>query len=172
MALHFFCIPIFHPQPAQDELNQFLSTQRVVRVERQWLADGERSCRAVCVETASGPGLLPASLTVGGRAAVSREDAGSRKAKVDYRDLLNPQEFAVFSQLRDLRKQLAERDGMPPYAVFTNEQLAALVQQRISSATGFGQIDGIGPARVERYAAQFLPVLQAAWTAAAPTAAG
>jgi superfamily II DNA helicase RecQ len=175
MTLQFFCIPVFHPQPAQDELNQFLSSHRVVRVERQWLADGERSCWAVCVETASGPGPLPESL----KAAAGRgsRDPGvadrSGKVKPDYRDLLSPEDFAVYAQLRALRKQVAEREGMPAYAVLNNDQLAALVQRRVGSAAAFGQIEGVGPARVERYAALFLSVLQAAWSGAAgavPTA--
>lgn len=174
MALHFFCIPVFHPQPAQDELNQFLSTQRVVRVERQWLADGDGSCWAVCVETASGPGPLPENL----KAVAGRDNRGagapastSGKVKLDYRDLLSPEDFAVYAQLRALRKEVADREGMPAYAVLNNDQLAALVQRRVGSAAAFGQVEGVGPARVERYAALFLSVLQTAWSGAAVSAA-
>ena len=49
--------------------------------------------------------------------------------RVDYREILRDAEFAVFPKLRALCKALAERDGVPPHAVFTNEQLAAIVQQ-------------------------------------------
>jgi superfamily II DNA helicase RecQ len=160
MPLHFFTIPVFHPQPAQDELNHFLATHRVVRLEKQWLPVGEQACWALCVETAEGPGPLPASLTVGGRSSSSAAAGG--KGKVDWREQLSADEFEVFARLRALRKAVAERDGLPPYAVFTNEQLAAMVRRRVVTATALGQIDGIGPARVERYAATFLaPLLDA-----------
>lgn len=33
MPLHFFAIPVFRPQPAQDKLNRFLASHRVVRLE-------------------------------------------------------------------------------------------------------------------------------------------
>ena len=44
--------------------------------------------------------------------------------KIDYKAVLSEGAFAVFSLLRDLRKTLAEAEGVPIYAVFTNEQLA------------------------------------------------
>ena len=47
-------------------------------------------------------------------------------------------------------------------------RVAGLVRERVRSAEAMGRIDGIGPARVERYAAIFLPVL--AESAAGPGA--
>jgi superfamily II DNA helicase RecQ len=46
------------------------------------------------------------------------------KSKVDYKDILTPEEFTLFSKLREVRKKLAEENGLPVYAVCTNEQLA------------------------------------------------
>lgn len=161
MPLHFFTIPVFHPQPAQDELNCFLASHRVVRLEKQWLPAGEQSCWALCVETADGPGPLPANLTMAGQRSGAGSAAG--KGKVDWREVLSAEDFEVFARLRALRKAVAERDGVPPYAVFTNEQLAAMVRQRVTTASALGQIEGIGPARVERYAASFLAPLRDAW---------
>jgi hypothetical protein len=54
-----------------------------------------------------------------------------RKGKIDYRDVLSEAEFVVFAKLRSLRKEISEREGLPPYALFTNEQLAAMVRQQI-----------------------------------------
>jgi hypothetical protein len=62
--------------------------------------------------------------TVGGVAAVG---------KVDYREVLSAQDFAVFSKLREVRKGLAEKEGVPPYTIFTNEQLAAVVRQKVTT---------------------------------------
>jgi hypothetical protein len=50
--------------------------------------------------------------------------AGSKRAKVDYRELLSAGDFVLFAKLRILRKGMAEREAVPAYALFTNEQLA------------------------------------------------
>ena len=82
------------------------------------------------------------------------------KPKVDYKEVLSEADFAVFSRLRVLRKEVAEREGLPVYAVFTNEQMAAMVTGRADSLAALGKIDGIGAARVEKYGAAFLAALQ------------
>ncbi|MEZ5084652.1 MAG: HRDC domain-containing protein, partial [Bacteroidales bacterium] len=82
------------------------------------------------------------------------------KSKIDYRDLLSPEDFSVFVQLRTLRKTLAEKAGIPPFAIFSNEQLAEMVRRRVVSTKGLRDIDGIGDARIERYAEAFLALLR------------
>lgn len=84
------------------------------------------------------------------------------RGSVDYRDVLSAEEFGLYARLRDLRKQLADRDGVPPYAVFTNEQLATIVQTRASSLTRLKDIDGIGEARIGKYGAAVVGLLTTA----------
>ena len=45
----------------------------------------------------------------------------SGRPKVDYKEVLKPDEFEVFSRLREWRKGVAEREGVPVYTVLTNE---------------------------------------------------
>ena len=66
----------------------------------------------------------------------------------------------MFSQLRQLRKELAEREGVPVYAVFTNEQMAAMVTGRVASVAGMKKIEGIGEGRIEKYGAAVLALLK------------
>lgn len=73
--------------------------------------------------------------------------------KVDYKALLDAPTFALFAKLRDVRKGLAEKENLPAYAVFTNEQLAEVARRRCAVAADLGKIDGIGTARVEKYGA-------------------
>jgi superfamily II DNA helicase RecQ len=75
---------------------------------------------------------------------------------VDYREVLNQEQFELFSRLRDKRKELALRDGVQVYTIMTNEQLAEVVKQKISDVADLGQIDGIGAARIEKYGADLL----------------
>jgi len=60
----------------------------------------------------------------------------------------------------DLHGQLAERDGVPVYTLFTNSQLAELSRRCPHSKAGIEATDGIGPAKVERYGDALLGLLQ------------
>ena len=143
MKYRFFMIPTTMPHAAQEELNHFCAEQRVVNVDKQFVSDGERSFWALCVCYLDGPG----------------GPIAARKGKIDYRETLNEQDFALFAKLRALRKTLAEQEGVPAYALFTNEQLAAMVQKRVTSKAALGDIEGVGTARVEKYGDAFLSVL-------------
>jgi superfamily II DNA helicase RecQ len=54
---------------------------------------------------------------------------------------------------------VAEKEGVPVYTVLTNEQLAQMVQKKVSSKAGLKEIEGVGEARVEKYGEAVLRVL-------------
>ena len=145
MPFKFFTIPVYDPQTVTDESNAFLSTRRVVTVERQFVADGANSLWSICVSYMDGEG---------------RPEADKRAKKIDYREVLPAAEFAAFSKLRQLRKELAEQEGVQVYAVFTNDQLAKMVSQRVMSLADLKRIDGVGQARLEKYGEAFIRVLR------------
>jgi hypothetical protein len=144
MTLYFFSVPVRDPGAAQDEFNQFCAAQRVVAIERQFVSAGLDSHWALCVQVASGPGPLPASLK-------RPSSAGPAEPRIDYKTLLSDSEFKRFAALRALRKTLAERDGVPLYGVFTNEQLAAMARLPAATLADLQGIEGVGPVRVQRY---------------------
>lgn len=82
--------------------------------------------------------------------------------------MLTPEQFQVFSRLRDWRKAMAEKEGVPVYVVLTNEQLARMVQNKTDSKAGLKEIDGVGDARVEKYGEDLLGLLSSPATAATP----
>lgn len=137
--------------PRQCEaFNAFLRSHAVLAIHREWVPAGEASFWAFCVEyRESGSG---------GRGVGS---AGAAPGKIDYKEILSPEEFVVYAKLRDLRKQLAEKDAVPVFAVFTNEQLAQMVRMPAKSAADLARIDGVGEARVKKYAAAVLALLTA-----------
>ena len=163
MSLHCFTIPALQPEPAQSELNAFLARGQVVGVQRAFVADGSNSFWTVLVELAPGAAPLPADLR-----ASSAAPARPRSGSVDYKQIFNAADFARYAALREQRRLLAGSEGVPVYAVFSNEQLAEMVRQRVHSRAGLAAIDGVGPARVARYADAMLACLQA--LAAAPAA--
>ncbi len=145
MRLHFFAIPALDPGDAQAELDGFMGSHRVVGVDRQLVQDGPGSFWAVCVTVTDGASKKP-----GG---------GTARKRIDYKEVLTPEQFAVFARLRDLRKELAAEEGVPAYAVFTNEQLAAMVTRGVSTKAGLGGLSGVGPARADKYGARVLEIL-------------
>lgn len=154
MSIIFFTVPALHPEPGASELNHCLATQRVAQVERSFVADGSASFWAVCVTVLDSAGGRR------GERPDERGDAARRRGAVDYRELLSADEFALYDRLRSARKQAAEVDGLPTYAVFTNEQLAAMVRGRVASADALAAIEGVGAGRVGRYGDAFLALLR------------
>ena len=144
--LHFASIPVLGEPSQEAELNRFLASHRVLSVDRQLVQAGAASVWAICV-----------TYTDGDPAAATKTENKART--VDYREVLSPQEFAVFAKLRVLRKTLAEQEGVPPYALFTNEHLAAMVQNKVRTTEELGRIDGVGRTRIEKYAHAFLNLL-------------
>jgi superfamily II DNA helicase RecQ len=137
MQLKLFVLPIKNLGAAEAEMNAFLRGHRVLAVKKEFVADGENSFWTFCVEYLDGIGA--GALLPGGR------------PKVDYKEVLKPEEFEVFSRLRDWRKSVAEKEGVPVYTVLTNEQLAQMVQKQVKSKAGLKEIEGVGDARVEKY---------------------
>ncbi len=162
MTLRFFSVPALHAEPAAGELNRCLATERIAHVEKSFVADGAGSYWAVCVTVVDDgddrrPERRDGRDERGERS--ERGDAARRRGTVDYRELLAADEFALYDRLRIARKQAAEADGLPTYAVFTNDQLAAMVRGRMTSAAALATIDGVGEGRISRYGATFLALL-------------
>jgi superfamily II DNA helicase RecQ len=147
MPFRFFTVPVRSIAEAEAEHNPFLGSHKVLAVDRQWVDQGANSFWAVCVHylveggTASSPKLL------------------NGRSRVDYKEILAPAEFEVFPRLRGLRKEIATREAIPIYTVFTNEQLARFVQLRCRTRADLGRVDGVGEARVEKYAEKLLEFL-------------
>lgn len=146
MPFEFIQIPANGQGNAKEELNKLLRGGRIASVRKEFVSNGEDSFWAFCVEYLDG---------VGGGGA-QRSGSGP---KVDYKELLNEEDFARFAQLRDLRKVIAEREAIPAYSIFTNEQLATMVTGKVASLAALGGIAGIGAARVEKYGETFLSAL-------------
>ena len=155
MALHIFDIPARRGEREQEALNQFCAGHAVVSMERHLVQAGLDSFWAVAVTGRDG-----ATAPAPGQGVPER--AGP---KIDYKEVLNATDFTVFSDLRELRKRAAQQEGVAVYAVFTNEQLAAMVTQRVISPVALRAIEGVGEARVTKYGPLFLQHLKGVFAA-------
>lgn len=149
MPFEFIQIPANGQGSAKEELNKLLRGGRIASVRKEFVAHGEDSFWAFCVEYLDG--------AVG--TDRSRGGSGAGTAKVDYKEILNEADFSQFAKLRDLRKAFSEKEAIPAYSIFTNEQLAAMVTGKINTLAGLGCIPGIGTARLEKYGKAFLELL-------------
>ena len=144
-----------YPQPGEDDLNAFCASHRVASVDKALIQDGANSYWSICVGYHEG----------------TDKSVVARKGRIDYREVLNEADFAIFVRLRNLRKMLAEREGVPAYALFTNEQLAEMVTTRAASLADLQTIDGIGDAKSKKYGEAFLTELRQVYMATEGNAA-
>ena len=63
---------------------------------------------------------------------------------------------ALFQSLRELRKSIADRQGVPAYIVFSDKTLRAMAEERPTTPDGLLGISGVGPLKLERYGEAFL----------------
>jgi len=62
----------------------------------------------------------------------------------------------LFNLLRGRRKQIADRDGVPPYVVFGDASLAEMAATLPTDDDAFLQINGVGQTKLERYGTEFI----------------
>lgn len=62
----------------------------------------------------------------------------------------------LFDSLRMLRKQLAEKEGVPAYVIFPDKVLQELVTVKPSSLSQIAQVSGIGVAKLAKYGRIFV----------------
>jgi superfamily II DNA helicase RecQ len=138
LQLKFFIIPISGIEPSELEINRFLRSVRVVNLQRDFVDQGPNSFWSVAIE------YLPAAKSAG-------EKDSLKKSKIDYKQVLSSEDFALFAKLREWRKIEAAEIGVPVYTIFTNEQLAKIAEQRVRTLSGLREIEGIGEAKAKKY---------------------
>lgn len=79
-----------------------------------------------------------------------------REKRIDYREILEPDVFARFAALREKRKAIANEEGVPPYMVMTDAQLAEAAKPEHLTEEVLRKIEGFGEARMKKYAAKFI----------------
>lgn len=141
----FFVVPARAVEEAEAALNRFLRAVRVVNIQREFVDHGENAAWHIAIEYMAGDG--------------SRKD-DSPRARIDYKELLSPEDFTLFARLREWRKEIADSEKVPVYTIFTNEQLARIAEKKITTREGLREIDGIGDARIKKYGDAVIQVVR------------
>jgi len=149
-----FLLPFHAGSAEQDELNRFLRGHRIVQTRKEPVDSEGASGWAVLVEYLDSP--------------EKSADGQQTRSKVDYKEILNAADFSLFSKLREVRKKLAEENGLPVYAVCTNEQLAEIAKRRPANMTECMQIEGIGQGKADKYVPALLECIKSETDGNAP----
>jgi len=145
--------------------------------EKQWRSVFRQLLAAGLLEAdAEGYGTL--RLTAASRAVLGgerqvklREDARPERASRRKREArrvtsgslgIEAYEQSTWDALRALRTQLAKQQGVPPYVVFHDATLLAMLRAMPANEDELATISGVGEAKLKRYGRDFLAVINAA----------
>lgn len=78
----------------------------------------------------------------------------------DLSQAYSTEDTKLFAALRSLRTKLAEKEGMPPYIVFSDKVLHSLATTKPTSIEAFGNISGIGEYKKNKYGASFVSLIR------------
>ena len=137
-------IEAFDDAPLQD----FLKAKEVFAIREHFFVRNEVPYLAVLVTY----GLRPTPV----QAASEEMTKGSRGS---WRPPIAEADLPLWNALRTWRGERAQREGVPPYVICSNRQLAAMVEKRPGSMSALGAIEGIGKAKLAKYGQELLALL-------------
>ena len=65
----------------------------------------------------------------------------------------------MLTALKQTRRDLAEREGVPLYVIFSNATLADMARRRPTDLEGFLEVSGVGEVKARKYGKAFLRTL-------------
>jgi DNA helicase-2/ATP-dependent DNA helicase PcrA len=65
----------------------------------------------------------------------------------------------LFDRLKEWRGRRAADDGVPAYVIFHDRTLAEIAERKPRDRTDLGSVNGIGPAKLDRYADEVLAII-------------
>ncbi len=90
---------------------------------------------------------------------MSSEERRRRPRYHNYLNDLDEREAEVYNALREWRTIRASQEGIPPYLIVNNKQIAQMVKLNVRAKTELSKINGIGETKIKRYGADILKVL-------------
>jgi len=71
-----------------------------------------------------------------------------------------PPSDALFEKMRLLRKEIAAREGIPPYIIFSDSTLRELTEKLPQDREAMLQVKGVGQVKMERFGEDFLQLIK------------
>jgi superfamily II DNA helicase RecQ len=76
-----------------------------------------------------------------------------------WRASLSEADWPLFNTLRGWRGERAKQEGIPPYVICNNRQLAEVVSARPATLAALGRIEGFGNAKLKKYGQDLLSLI-------------
>ena len=109
-------------------------------------------------------GKEKALLVVIKREVTERKRTGKQAQPIQkaiYQDMpAEEEEDDLYAILKQLRKKLADQQALPPYIVFSDNTLKQLALKRPTTLEEFGEINGVGTYKKERYGKEFIEAIR------------
>jgi ATP-dependent DNA helicase RecQ len=100
--------------------------------------------------------------------AAATTPGGPRGERAAAPAMLAEEDEPLFSELRGLRRRLAERQGVPAYVVFVDRSLIEMAQKRPATLDDLAKCNGVGVSKLSKYGAEFLAVINGTPSIAEP----
>lgn len=84
-----------------------------------------------------------------------KTDAGKRE--VDFSDV----DYGLFEELRKLRMEIAKKEKMPPYIIFSDKSLKDMSAKKPKTTEEFLRVNGVGENKCRKYGEKFLAAIGA-----------
>ena len=143
MQIKLFTIPILQAAEINKELNFFLRSHNIVEFEKHLMQNNGKAYWCISVQY------------------IELQKADIKPVnKKDYKKLLNEKQFERFSQMREIRKEIAVEDQISAYIVFTDAELAEIAKMEQPTANNIRTIKGIGDKKADKYGERLLSKLK------------
>ena len=83
-----------------------------------------------------------------------------RRTRKSASGAANPLGDPLFDSLRELRREIAQTAGVPPYVVFHDSTLREMTALRPATLAALGEITGVGTRKLEAHGEAFLAVIR------------
>lgn len=92
-------------------------------------------------------------------AQAPRQTSKDGRRDESWRDLVAEADVPLFNALRDWRNERSKKEGIPPYIIFTNRQLAAIVSAHPQSLSKLSEVEGCGKSKLEKYGEEIIKLM-------------
>ncbi len=147
MQIKIFNIPIGAEEMQIEELNHFLRANKIIDVKRELAMFDGRGCWSFCI-----------TYMLNGQNAEQSKSGNS--TKIDYKEILDSKTFEIFSNLRKIRKNIAEAEAVPAYAIFTDAELAEISKLQEVTTDTLRTVSGVGQKKIEKYGIRLIESLR------------
>ena len=146
IQIKFFSVPVGYESDVEHEMNQFLRHHKIVKIRKEFVCQPDNICWCYAVEYLSG-----SDSQKGDKAADEKKKKKDEKPKIDYAEVLSPDDFAIYAEMRTWRKELSEKKGVYAFTILTNAQMAQIAEKKIHTLEDLEKVSGIGEQKINEY---------------------